>query len=129
MNLSTIRKRIEALEYHAALRHGDSREADLLSPRDACFLLGERQRLLGEDTPETAILASRIDDLLKRHGRAAAIYRREPMTPKEATEALVETMERTAEDEEEFRHGWLERLGAEREYIREVMDELDSLKG
>lgn len=137
MNLNAIRRRIEMLENIKTMRVGDSTKDDLLSPRDACFLMTERLRLQNDTTLEPGsdekliadLLISRIDGMLQRHKRACDIWSPQLLAPADAQKALEETTDRTEEDERQFRIRWMERLGAEREYIRKVIDELDSLKG
>ena len=143
MNLNAIRRRVEALEKIKAMQSGDSVEDDLLSPRDVSFLITEQRHLEEEGTIESRILSARIDDMLQRHRRALKIFPRSPLPPHEVHEAVRQAAERSGllhdltdderqridAEQKEYRRGWLERLGAEREYIREVLNELDSLKG
>lgn len=142
MNMNAVRKRVEALERLAAIHNGDYKDDDILSPRDVCFLITEQRRIEDENTLEGKVLVSRIDDILQRHQRALKGRRHGVPDPAEAHALMVEAFHRdeyvnnlSAEERQEvraenehFRREWLERLGAEREYIREVIKTLDSLR-
>ncbi len=142
MNMNAVRKRVEALERLAAIRNGDYKDDDILSPRDAAFLIVEQRRIEDEDALEGKILVSRISDLLERHRRAISGRRHGVPDPEEAyrlmkeagrrdglcAELTDEEVEQIKAEDEEYRREWLKRLGAEREYIREVIKTLDSLR-
>lgn len=112
VSLNVIKKRVEALEQTAALRHGGDSTAELLSPRDATFLVTEYYSLKGQDTVESALLAARINDLLKSHERAMRRCSYKKMTPKNAAEALQAASERTPEEDEQYCRDWRRRLEA-----------------
>lgn len=122
-----LEQRITRLEAVARESRSDG-DAELLSLRDVCFLTIEKQRLAEEESIESTILAGLIADMLESHGRAMKSHRPAPMTPEQAHEALLATVDRDEADEEQFRLDWLERLQSKREYIQEVIAELDSLK-
>lgn len=143
MNWNAVRKRVEALEQDAAFRRGDGDCGELLSSQDMAFLIVEQRRLSDEQTPEAAILSARIDEIMLSHRKALKFRRPAPLSPCDAHNALIdaarrdgllddlspEEQEQIQNEKEKYRNDWMKRLGAEREYIREVGDTLDSLKG